>query len=134
MRHRFVLLLAVILAPVLSTPGRAFECAAKGPDIASKRAVCTSPRLVGLNKSERARLLSLNGRLKRAADRALVRVDRGRFERARDVCGTNKRCLEAAYKAQIGLYDRLDICAVRGGPAAKCLNRATARHRRELGR
>jgi uncharacterized protein len=132
-RVLFGTVVALVAMAAVPAEGFAFECPAVAVEASiTKATVCAAPRLRGLNKSEQARLKSLNGRLRLDRDRARVREDRTRFNAAREACGKTQRCLEGAYRSQIRLYDQLDICAARGGPATKCLDRTITRHRREI--
>jgi hypothetical protein len=87
------------------------------------KGVCGSARTRGLAKSERSRYRSLVGRLKNREDRVLVGRDRRAFLAQQAVCGTSSACQLDLFRAQIRLYDELDICAASRQAPRRCLER-----------
>jgi uncharacterized protein len=132
MPKHFVLGAAAIALLAAATPAAAFNCAVPALFSPSKKAVCASPALSSLDGREivtRQQVLAKLGFPARPA----VMASYNAFKATRDGCGSDARCLDATYRAQLRLYARLGHCATKSDRAT-CAIHTVDRHRQELHR
>jgi uncharacterized protein len=120
------------LLGALALPGTAaaYNCRIPALLDATKKAVCGQVLLAGMDREETTRRAALAAKLAIDA-RTIVTRDRRAFIDTRNACGSDTRCLEATYRAQLRLYRQLESCAGRQGQTF-CVERTTQKHRQDL--
>lgn len=127
---RAICVAAMAMLVTSAAPARAYQCNVPAIVDPVKKTVCATPQLVSLDKREVSSRRSVNAVLPVSA-RTRLEANRTSFVRTRQTCGADPLCLEATYKAQIRLYDRLRACAPAKSPAT-CAGRVIEQHRQEL--
>jgi uncharacterized protein len=121
----------LILGMLLPSGAEAFNCSIPAVFSATKKAVCSTPALAIKDKAEQAKLVTLRSKL--GADvMPSVTADRRTFLSTRDGCGSDKRCLDATYSAQLRLYRKLEGCSARGAKKSACVRDLIDQHRQDL--
>ena len=134
MGHKFLLAVAaVVLTAAASAPDAhaGFNCAVPSVVSEAKRTVCNDRHLSSLNHHEDTDFITLRTRLIPAARLIMVR-DHTNFVRTRAACGSDKRCLEATYNAQLRLYTRMKTCFVKRMEQSACVATTVDKHRQDL--
>ncbi len=123
--------LALALSALVPTSANAFNCSVPAIFSAAKKAVCASALLSAKDRAEQGQQAVL--RSKFGADvMPMIATDRKAFISTRDICGSDRRCLEATYNAQLRLYRKLDGCRLRGDKKLECVSDVIRQHRQEL--
>jgi uncharacterized protein len=111
----------------------AFNCAVPAFVSVTKQSVCAAPVVRRLDQEEDRGYTALRRSFAPPARTALM-SDHQSFVDQRAKCAADIRCLEATYRAQVRLYEKLKPCTATPGDQRVCVTRTISAHREELHR
>jgi uncharacterized protein len=134
MQKAGMMVAAVLFASTVAVDdANAFNCAVPAVVSVTKQSVCASPVLRRLDQEEGSTYTTLRRSFAPPARTALM-SDYQTFIDQRAKCAADIRCLEATYRAQVRLYEKLKPCTTAPGDQRVCVTRTISAHREELHR